>query len=177
MEQIDWSKAPEGATHFLPEQVARGWVACWYKFVDGTWFARNVRDCDWYPDHDYQEIFIPLLIGKPAPWSGTGLPPVGTVCELFCRKLEQGPVTVLYISEEFGVFKSHRYHHEQGGPLEIYAFKPIRTPEQIAAEQREKAINQMIDDTNILTGVISDRRIMAGQLYDAGYRKFEIVPE
>lgn len=54
-------------------------------------------------------------------------------------------------------------------------FRPIRTPEQIAAEERDKAIEGMIADTNILTGIMSDRRIMAGQLYDAGYRKFKIV--
>ena len=50
-------------------------------------------------------------------------------------------------------------------------FRPIRTPEQVAAEDRDKAIEGMIADTNILTGIMSDRRIMAGQLYDAGYRK------
>lgn len=44
-----------------------------------------------------------------------------------------------------------------------------------AAEEKERAVSQMIEDTNILTGIMSDRRIMDGQLYDAGYRRFEIV--
>ena len=50
-------------------------------------------------------------------------------------------------------------------------FRPILTPQQIAADERDKAIEGMIADTNILTGIMSDRRIMAVQLYDAGYRK------
>lgn len=52
-----------------------------------------------------------------------------------------------------------------------HKFRPARPAEQVAAEEREKAINLMIDDTSILTGTISDRRTMARQLYDAGYRK------
>ena len=54
------------------------------------------------------------------------------------------------------------------------SFRPIRTPEQIAADERENTIDQMINDTSILTGIMSDRRIMAGQLYDAGYRKTDV---
>jgi hypothetical protein len=51
-------------------------------------------------------------------------------------------------------------------------FRPIRTPEQIATEERENAINAMIDI--VMTDNI---RSNCADLYDAGYRKFEIVEE
>lgn len=55
--------------------------------------------------------------------------------------------------------------HQQG------AYEGMSLRDYFAA----KAMQGMIADTNILTGIMSDRRIMAGQLYDAGYRKFKIV--
>lgn len=130
------------------------------------------------------------------PWNGEGLPPVGTVCEwagcTFAPEDPQEPD--LHIGDQVKIIA-----HFKDGELNLAAFtfnpqihnpdrgtawvnqgahgcfRPIRTPEQIAAEERESSIQQMIDDTNVLTGIMSDRRIMAGQLYDAGYRKFEIV--
>lgn len=56
--------------------------------------------------------------------------------------------------------------HEQCSASENYTFKPIRTPEQIAAEEREKAIEEMAR-----IGSMADTpRIMAAKLYDAGCR-------
>ena len=49
----------------------------------------------------------------------------------------------------------------------------IRTPEQIAAEEREKAIDGMISVVN--AGFFDNTRAIYGALYDAGFRKFEIV--
>lgn len=53
----------------------------------------------------------------------------------------------------------------------------IRTPEQIAAEEREKAIAEMVyggcgcDQGDGTTTAFA----ICGLLYDAGYRRFEIV--
>lgn len=168
MTQIDWSKAPEGATHFLPEQPSRGWVACWYKNIGGIWFARNKNDCDWYPDNDYQEVFIPLLIERQPEWTGEGLPPVGLDVQ---RK-------------SCGVWiASKALAHSPCGRFCAYAdaggmnwggetlFRPIRTPAQLAAEEREKAIE---DICNTSGDKVTPRS--AGLLYDAGYRKIEVQP-
>lgn len=55
------------------------------------------------------------------------------------------------------------------------SFRPIRTPEQIAAEERAKAIEEM-------RALVQRKEppfdhwlelSVAGELYDAGYRKFE----
>lgn len=115
-------------------------------------------------------------------WSGEGQPPVGTelecgfACEGF-KTWHKGVCVAIGIDpecrDEICVVKS-------GDKIAMYTtyggrMRPIRTPEQIAAEEREVAIQQMIADTNILTGIMSDRRTMAGQLYDAGYRK-QVTP-
>lgn len=51
---------------------------------------------------------------------------------------------------------------------------PIRTPEQVATEERSAAIEEMIliDEKGSLS-----RTYFCGLLYDAGYRKFEILDE
>ncbi|MOA45978.1 hypothetical protein D3C78_1684380 [compost metagenome] len=56
-------------------------------------------------------------------------------------------------------------------------FRPIRTPEQIAAEERDKAIQQIIADFKYTVGsctymITNDQ---AARMYDAGYRK-QVAP-
>lgn len=130
---------------------------------------------------------VAQLTAPPEPWTGEGLPPVGTVCEFAGFNPEETLPKDPRVGDQVTVIA-----HFMGGSFEVAAFtfyappefkylqvaqgaygcfRPIRTPEQIAVEEREKAIEVMIADTNILTGIMSDRRIMAGQLYDAGYRK------
>lgn len=167
MTQIDWSKAPEGATHFLPEQVARGWVACWYKNVGGIWFARNKNDLDWYPDNDYQEVFIPLLIERQPEWTGEGLPPIGTVCE--CRVTANAE----WVRCEIVAHKDHyaiAYVDENTVMLsQGIRFRHIRTQEQIKAEEIEIILNWMVnrDSERGLRGL----RGIAEDLHADGYRK------
>lgn len=48
--------------------------------------------------------------------------------------------------------------------------RKIKTPEQIAAEKRQQAINEMID----VVGYYSTLRDVMGLLYDGGYRKSEV---
>lgn len=38
IQEIDWSKAPEGATHWAPK-VDGEWKAAWHKFEDGYWLG------------------------------------------------------------------------------------------------------------------------------------------
>jgi hypothetical protein len=51
-------------------------------------------------------------------------------------------------------------------------FRPIRTPEQIAAEEREKAIDAMNKLVGDIEKIPTWRDALAA-LYDAGYRKTE----
>ena len=82
MSEIDWSKAPEGATHCAPEGLSREPRVCWYRRHEDRWeyFSPNRRE--WRRSANGQE-FHDRLIPRPTQWRGPedGLPPVGTVCE------------------------------------------------------------------------------------------------
>lgn len=103
-------------------------------------------------------------------WDGKDLPPVGTVCQAWHAGSYQGEVTVLFIGDQAAVLKNHGHGEEQFGRLADYKFRPLRTPEQIAAEEREKAVSEMAiialaGDNDLINKAWLDR------LYDAGYRK------
>lgn len=108
-------------------------------------------------------------------WVGIGLPPVGTVCEVLngmpnsewerCTILYSGKHRVMYDSESCS---------ERVGFIEDLIFRPIRTPEQIAAEELKfytAEICELLGWNQDYPGSTRD----AKRLYDAGYRKFEIV--
>lgn len=107
-----------------------------------------------------------------APWDGTGLPPVGTVCEAAIPHTSGPDNERSFIWIEGRVIahhevkgKTYTWFAEDDGfyPPNVLEFRPIRTPEQIAAEKREKAIDEM---KVIVRGALQ-------ALYDAGYRKTE----
>lgn len=177
MIKIDWSNAPEGATHYLPENRNKNWCACWYKQDRyGRWLVLNAGNFtaglsdSWCIDDEEVDQFVPCLIAKNATWSGEGLPPAGTVCETLYDGNEWGKCiiiahAVLPGDEEVAVFQcGFKISHSSA----VY-FRPIRTPEQIAAEERERAINGMVATAELL-----DKgwcRKVCESLYEAGYRK------
>ncbi|HBO3725420.1 TPA: hypothetical protein L4T28_006545, partial [Pseudomonas aeruginosa] len=112
-------------------------------------------------------------------WDGQGLPPVGTEVEA------NFPVTDTtgthyhwrrVIVAVAGIPGAEReclvYDAENTKPAWVDELRPIRTPEQIAAEEREKAINQMISDAGYVDPKIGTFVAMRN-LYDAGYRRRE----
>lgn len=174
-EQIDWSKAPEGcigrgnigAGHFYVWFSDR-----WYEYVDSNHGGRH-----YFGDiYVYREKDIVSRTHRPAApsWPGEGLPPVGVVCELRCLPVGGwGKAEIKYMSETQCVW---RWLREDGGyQVELaevpdvtrMAFRPIRTQEQIAADEREAAVNGML----CYDALGGSRRGLAEALYDAGYRK------
>lgn len=157
MKEIDWSKAPTDATHY--NQFACHWIKHLgngsYQFLKGDEWEMG------FGCMDSRYIERP----EPEAWSGEGLPPVGTVCEAWHNGCAQGVVQVRY-SGGCMVLWNVKLKHEQCSASENYTFKPIRTPEQIAAEEREKAIEEMAR-----IGTMADTpKSMAAKLYDAGCR-------
>jgi hypothetical protein len=59
---IDWSKAPEGATHYDPEE------GVWYKRQQGYWdvFTVNINDWRWATAWGVFPMFEAQLIPRPA---------------------------------------------------------------------------------------------------------------
>ncbi|HCG1294855.1 hypothetical protein [Pseudomonas aeruginosa] len=186
---IDWSKAPSSATHYLPEQKDLGWEACWYKKDGDKWLVMNCarleKRChmEWVVDYSEVDKFVPLLVPRSAfssEWNGQGLPPVGTVCEVLWSesRLEYLKAKVFGVNEHgqpiFRFEEGPKKFEYQADPLRTASgtqvFRPVRTLEQIAAEEREAGISDM---QTITDGAGPTVYAKLSALYDAGYRRQE----
>jgi hypothetical protein len=163
METIDWSKAPEGDTHYhrpnghFYREIAGELMV----FIDGEWQKSHLPGLS-------RERLIPRPATQPA-WSGEGLPPVGVVCEV---EKDTGralwhKVKILYMGSEHAIVFGE--HGEQHFLLRGVKFRPIRTPEQIAAHEKKLAVERM----SLIVGDIDTVPTWTDALsvfYDAGLR-------
>ncbi len=178
---IDWNTAPEGATHWEPRSYdfAEGWMRKdgdgWSYWSEGreVW-VRGVLTCDVSPEREATFEARPQET-----WDGKCLPPVGTVCER--RTLPGGDGRyeqvriIAHTRKGFPVWENtdgvfagiSKFPHLVGGRPE---FRPIRTPEQIAAEEWEAGISDM---QTITDGAGPTVYAKLSALYDAGYRRQE----
>ncbi|HEJ1718331.1 TPA: hypothetical protein SL793_006261 [Pseudomonas aeruginosa] len=170
---IDWSKAPEGANKagFTGPDNYLQFYRIPGRFGDYDYWSENNgwRGTD-FPTCANQLFERPAKVE----WDGQGLPPVGTACEY--RHMiwpEYRPCEIRYISEESLV--AYDNGQEQFYRTCDMLFRPVRTLEQIAAEEREKAIDAMLDlDPPHENGLgLTSRRQFCETLYDAGYRRQE----
>ena len=140
--------APPGATHWSDEhkyffRFVGGESYLWSEFSKNGWTRLS---------KEYDPYMIPRK--QPKPWSGPedGLPPVGTECEaelykgggwIKCKVAYVGSKFYVLTSDELTVGAECVLHLGQG------SFRAIRTPEQLAAEEREKAVidfKQVLDE-------------------------------
>lgn len=132
---------------------------------------RYVRECGAYVlKRDMHHLVFTVSVD----WDGAGSPPVGTVCEYLdmrCGvKRDWMCVTIQYMSDVTLVVRPTTVCD---GKVEISQhpttaqFRPIRTPEQIAAAERDEAITAMGEEVGNTYSV--EEAIT--KLYDAGYRK------
>ena len=164
MSNVDWSKAPEGATHWMPE--SRHWrEGFWKREGDANYFFEGGE----WAFSGAKPFGHPALVERPAApqWNGEGLPPVGASVEWFSPvygwlggRVVGHDGTVAVISQNDGYTGCH-----------LHEVRPIRTPEQLAAEAREKAIDEMVSVSPLIDGEWS--KLVCTALYDAGYRKLE----
>lgn len=165
---IDWSKAPEGATHWEPTgpEFNEGWMKKegneWFYWSDGSnrWFQGRLS-CNVSAEREATFEARPQET-----WDGQGLPPVGAKC-LTNRNDFLREVTILCHGKTKTFVFDHVSQEEICLVLKDRVFLHIRTPEQIAAEQREKAIEEMCFAEETLTVK------QAKALYGAGYRRQE----
>lgn len=144
MSKVDWSLAPEGATH-------KDFTECglWYKFdiEKNTVSYWNSNRCGYWSmsgtPAQYEDGSMEHM--EPKPWSGPedGLPPVGVECEVdHGNGKHWDKVTILAHHGEKAIYLDPiRGIHYIWGLLKD--FRTIRTEEQLAAEQRETAIADM----------------------------------
>lgn len=161
---IDWSKAKEGYDFHI-NIFGRG---AFYR-LEGD---RYVQPGGGYIAISDLPHHTAIITERPKPWSGEGLPPVGIECE---RMWASGPasyVKVRVIAHDDGqaiyrFLEDRRKGEVQadrdgdgdscGNPI----FRPIRTPEQIAAEEALLDIERLYSEGG------------PAAVFDAGYRKQE----
>lgn len=115
---------------------------------------------------DWQAAVDALNAPKVVAWDGVGLPPVG-----------------IYVQTSHGVVQVTAYSPDNNWVLlwvvaeslpslvkigDHDMFRPIRTAEQVADDEREKAIDEMVNDFG---KYFVNPRVSARTIYDAGYRK------
>jgi hypothetical protein len=173
MSDVDWSKAPVGATHAGMD----GNYVQFYRIPgllgDYDYWSETLRQGAWNEGHG-KPVANPLYAMPPA-WTGYGLPPVGTVCETWFDdgKACWHECEVIHHKSDDQRLAAVILRGEHKGRLSWgMDFRPIRTPEQIAAEEREKAIQAMHDIVGDIERVPTWDDALAA-LYDAGYRKTE----
>lgn len=173
----------------IPEKILQaGCDAYAATFLNGNGSLGDGIEAAYLAIHEHDDW---VRAGPPA-WTGEGLPPVGTVCEFaggtncpedpFDKDLKEGDeVTIIAHfkdgESELAAFTFNPRNLSRGNACVEQGmhgcFRPIRTPEQIAAEESEKAIAEMVyggcgcDQSDGTTTAF----VICRLLYDAGYRK------
>ena len=155
MNKVDWSLAPDGATK--------------YNLTNGYYSKGDRPDLMIYMDGEWTDSVLMQknenFVYRPATWSGPqdGLPPVGLRvdymgdhCTVVAHVNERGQKGAILQGDEDWFY---------GTEITI---DPIKTPEQLAAEQRETAIREIMDIADV------GCRVTAARLVDAGFKR-EVV--
>jgi hypothetical protein len=160
MSNPDWDNAPEGATQYVV-----GSIYPWEKIVAGV--------LSYFNGSEWLVLFtsaVPRnleIVQRPTAWDGKGLPPVGTVCEYLDAVMRWEQVRITGHAELGICFRTPIGNGECYVSLAA-TFRPIRTPEQIAADEREAAVADML---GLFGSTHSRDTFVMQRLYDAGYRK------
>ncbi|MBG6882049.1 hypothetical protein I5J06_00485 [Pseudomonas aeruginosa] len=178
---IDWTKAPEGATHWEPKSsyFAEGWMRKvgneWSFWSEGSesW-VRGTLTCNVSGEREAKFEARPQ-----ESWNGQGLPPVGTLCEWHGPNSD-GPDGWVYTESNVVAYTDDGLFICMQKPgcwpvvqrIDNCEFRPLRTPEQIAAEEREKAISEMLGLYNSGYWPMTSKQFCE-ILFDAGYRRQE----
>ena len=184
MSEIDWDKAPEGATHAGMNQD--GSLNYFYnlesKVADYEYWNVILGDDKWHIGRGTPAAWP--IIHRPSPaWSGGGIPAAGSICEV----RQKTPSESSFDWEECRIAMINTGADglpqvctiDKRGDFAIYypatdivEFRPIRTPEQIAADEREAVVTYM----QCIIGGIFDKESIASpheiseKLYEAGLR-------
>ncbi|HBO3494048.1 TPA: hypothetical protein L4S61_002190 [Pseudomonas aeruginosa] len=176
---IDWTKAPEGATHWEPKSYyfAEGWMRkvgnewSFWSEASESW-VRGTLTCNVSAEREATFEARPQ-----EPWNGQGLPPVGTVCEYkYTHWPEYHKCEIRYISAASLIVYDHG--QEQYYRTCDMLFRPLLTPEQIATEERESAATSLYltlwpNDTLHECEPGNPKMDACLRAIDAGYRRQE----
>lgn len=185
---------------YLPAaaELYQGWLNCPEAFAQDAWYWSSSQRSAYYAfsmyfDDGDQGSYVKHYELRVRPvrrlfiysfkhsdiekWKGEGLPPVGTVCEVFGCEHEY---TMRFNFQHVQIIAHHtdsecdRVAVFAADDLEYHGltaerFRPLRTPEQIAAEERLNAIEFMHDLVGDIEKIPTWTDALA-KLYDAGLR-------
>lgn len=166
MSEIDWSKAPEGATHaaFGDDNVP-GWyrkeAGCWLFFPDSCGPKEWTADCSQTPERDR-----PGFICRAAEWRGPedGLPPAGTVAlgKMPAWRKEEPCKVIAHLHGSCVVVHGIGDNPDSWSTLSwCDQFRPIKSDKERAVEAA------LAQDCDPRDGMLS-RHDFCARLYDAG---------
>lgn len=136
--------------------------------IEKTIMTSGVLSDDWSTAIVTREMWEAerAKLASTAEWDGEGLPPVGSVCEgKECGEWVKVEIIAHYEGRAVCMLPSK----ERVAIADPGSLRPITTPEQVAAENREEGIMEMMRKSGKR---LSFRKICEA-LYDAGYRKQE----
>lgn len=171
MSEIDWSKAPEGFPLWLEfktdaHRMHSGWYrkdgnyfkghygAHWPEYRTGQFFNVHYKP----EKHLINDAYLAPLSPSPA-WSGDGNPPTGVDIEVLHELY--GYIGARVVGQD-GLATIVRTNDGYAGVF-AHQMRPIRTPEQIEADERADTIKRMREIWRAKDGCM-------GKLYDAGLR-------
>jgi hypothetical protein len=161
---------PVGATHYIGVAVGRSKVdihSWWMREPGDNWYLWAEPSRQWAldtPSARQKNLMKPIHESlRKKEWTGKGMPPVGTVCEFaggtpcpedpFDKDLREGMRVTIIAHFKSGDFTLAAFtfdpENTDRGMVQVEqgsfgCFRPIRTPEQIAAEEREKQKSEII---------------------------------
>jgi len=140
------------------------------------WFASEPACCHCIEmDVEFPTVSIGVGAACSPEWDGEGLPPVGLPCELRMVSGLWMKVTPTAYGKKHMLFEDGLGEERIEYISEVQA-RPLRTPEQVAAEKREREINELVE--TIICHYEYPKGAesyigLARALHNAGYRKQE----
>lgn len=174
---IDWI---EGATHYgigddcpvFFRNIIKG-ESYEFKNVYSSGIMADWLECTGYIDIKNGLVERPK---KQVVWDGVGLPPVGVICEHEPYEMRNEPHKVEIIAHkktslDVAVFWDK--DQQLVSYSSYHSFRPIKTAEQLAEEERKSQILDMIDSFGTDTAIWGRDAVMeiCGHLWEYGYRK------
>lgn len=150
-----------------------GWTTCKFTMAE---------DCQsaWVTRAEWQAAVDALNAPKVVEWDGVGSPPAGSTCQIRHSGWDAGSwqtADIKYISSEYLIIGHGNFKREQHFHMPDIQFRPVRTAEQVAAEEREKAIADLYFTINWNEGretwpfISNGRKADYEKAIDAGYTK------
>lgn len=162
---IDWGAAPEGTTHFQPENERLR--ASWIKVEGGCYWFRLMTQSNWVR-YSGPVIWLGDLVQRPTVWGVDGLPPIGQHVHIYDPEGllmygagEDGEV-IAHIEDTAVVRMSYG--------LGCFVAKHLRTAEQIAADEQKAEIAE-IESLIMNHWETLNVHDLATTIYEANYRK------